>query len=1397
MLAEITTNILSSKIISLIDSKNSIKEWENIFISVGKKIPYLRDFEQQKKQQLITAFSKDNMTKVATDLKNNSIYEFKTNIYKSIYQLLISHDLNEDDSDVYANDFIQKILFVLENKFPNENLKIFLSTWKTELDKNISTLKNRISQIENLVKNSINSFNITAEYLRNHNQFINEKELIENFVNREILYCNPQTTESNKISLEHYFNQLPKLTILEGDAGSGKSAFLMNIHQLMIYEKFEIFLPVVYFNLKYYNTGTLYECIERNISATNKYILTHALLLLDSFDEVSPSLINTLINEIKQIIENSPYDRKVLLSTRTNYNFTSHFQQIDKNYNIIKLLPIKKTNILELIDSNISSQKDKTFLTNFFIKEELSNNIFFVSKILEIYKETNNIPNGVIDLLNKLSEKEVQLITKQDSSNIENFENLALYMTVNQISNITDIQVLKEFNINLNISNFSFSHKNLHEYLAANKIAKQDPKIIMQLITYNSIIPSYLTNTVGYLLNILSQTQAEKFKTILKNLIANKENLLKITSIESDKINPTIVEDIINRILQSNTIFDRFDNIPNYFISFIIKNEYKEKNIDLIIDNIIKNENSHIKQYAIDILLTISTYKDSLSVKQRQKLFSYINILLLVEKEKINQYMIKELLYILSNLELIDIIESNKLLIFCKNIFSKTDLRENINQLCCILLKNKVPYNNTLYFNLFSFIIHNGHSFVIPYEVPSQISDKTYFKAHHIIDWEYYISLTKKYLTTKPYIVWKVIKNIDLDKVKKISHDSSLERLILEYNKAIETEISNDKLNPNKTQLLIKWFNVNAILNKTENLWNILINNCNKIQIIKISKILISNNIEFLIFRPIMDYYINEIITSEKAFISFKRQFYYSKKNNLKLFFERFLSSIEESNPIYQVITDNISKKYKQSMLKRLKLSAHEKNEIYKKEHSKIDYSIAFNKKDLIKQINRLFDHFETKTITRKIYINSYYNKIINYNLFATYLIDEYMRVNNLKELPLHKILNSINCRWEENYIGYLLDFCKIHELDINNFNVYEKTEIKKWCIQIITKYPLDDISLQLFNIHFNLKYILEKATFLHEDIDFKAKIQEQIYNLIFLGASNELFEKFIYTNRIIKYLFDNLDKAIKNSEKHYLDISNAFDYLEKNESIMSLYQKEEFKKILIKYIINHINDENYNYSALKTAKKFNFKITDIPIDILINSFKLNIKQSGLKNNYTLSFFNNISEFDINERQYLLNATKEAFNKAQDVFLKKSLAEYYIVYNPEKISGEIFTYYANYLLNNDKSLINERFSNFDTFLKTAELSHLDLLIKLFKYSYLKAEESERRRAIRSISIASFKEIGENITNQEELDYLIENITILAKNNHGYLYNIISKIQETYIKRNNKFLDIDSILKLTE
>ncbi len=1396
MLAEITTNILSSKIISLIDLKSSIKEWEKIFISVGKKIPYLRDFEQQKKQQLITAFSKDNMTKVATDLKNNSIYEFKTNIYNSIYQLLISHDLNEDDSDFYANDFIQEILLVLENKFPNENLKIFLATWKTELDKNISTLKNRISQIENLVKNSIDSINITAEYLRSHNQFIDKKDLIENFVNREISYYNPQTKESNNISLRDYFNQLPKLTILEGDAGSGKSAFLVKIHQIMINEKFEVFLPIVYFNLKYYNTGTLYDCIERNICATNKYILTDALLLLDSFDEVAPNMTNTLINEIKQIIENSPYDRKVFLSTRTNYNFTSLFKQIDNNYNIIKLEPIKKKNIMEFIDSKIPSQKDKTLLYAFFEKKNFSNNIFFISKIIEIYKETKKIPNGVINLLNELSEKDIQLITKQDSNNIENFENLALYMTVNQLSNITDMQLLKEFNISLNISNFSFSHKNIQEYLAANKIAKQDPDIIIQLITYNSIIPSYLTNTIGYLLIILSQTQIEKFRTILNSLIANQENLLKITTVESDKIDPRIIVDIIKRILQSNNIFDRFNSIPDYFISFIIKNEYKEKNIEIILDSIIKTESSHTQQYAIDILLKISNYNDSLTVKQRQNLFKYINNLLLVKKEKIDQYLIKELLYILCNLELIDVVKSDKLLIFCENIFSKTDLRETINRLCSILLKNKVPYNDKLYFNLLSFIINKGHSVFVGYNVPSQISDETYLKANHIIDWEYYIPLTKEYLTTKPHIIWKVINNIDLDKVKKISHDSSLERLIIEYNKAIETEISNDKLNPDKTQLLIKWFNVNAILNKTENLWNILINDGNKKQIIKISKILISNSIEFLVFRPIMDYYINEVITSEKAFISFKRQFYYSKKNNLKQFFERFLYSIEESNPIYQVITDNISKKYKQSILKRLEISDHEKNEIYKKEHSKIDYSIAFNQNDLIKQINRIFDHFETKTITRDTYINSYYyNKIINYNLFATYLIDEYMRANKLEELPLHKILNSITSRWEENYIGYLLDFCKIHELDINNFNTCEKAEIKKWCIKIIKKYPLDDISLQLYNIHFNLKYILGKATFLHEDIAFKAKIQEQIYNLIFLGASNELFENFISTNSIIKYLFDNLEKAIENSEKHYLDISNAFDYLEKNESIIALYQKEEFKKILIKYIINHINHEKYNYSALKTAKKFNFKITDIPRDILTNSFQLNIKQSGLKNNYTLSFFNNISEFDINERQYLLNAAKDAFQNAQDVFLKKSLAEYYIVYNPEKISGEIFTYYANYLLNNDNSLINERFSNSDTFLKTAELSHLDLLIKLFNYSYSNAEQSERRRTIRSIAIASFKEIGENITNQYELNYLIKNITILAKNNYGYLYNIISEIIDSFAGRNINKIDLNIIKKL--
>ena len=154
-------DILAGQLISFIISKsdsvlNNIKDinsWNTLFIETGKKLPNSRDFDKDTKTQLIEIFSKQNMKKLATNLKNTKTYDLKKELYNSIYNIFISHDYNLEEAIIYTNNFLNIFLDKLEQENPEKDLILYIASWKDELQSSIIFIKKELEEIKTLMKN--------------------------------------------------------------------------------------------------------------------------------------------------------------------------------------------------------------------------------------------------------------------------------------------------------------------------------------------------------------------------------------------------------------------------------------------------------------------------------------------------------------------------------------------------------------------------------------------------------------------------------------------------------------------------------------------------------------------------------------------------------------------------------------------------------------------------------------------------------------------------------------------------------------------------------------------------------------------------------------------------------------------------------------------------------------------------------------------------------------------------------------------------------------------------------------------------------------------------------------------------------------------------------------------
>lgn len=1327
----------------------------------------------------------------------------------------IESEINKTDFETFTDirffsnqPIKQKIKEDIYKKYNTFSLTIF------DLDDLVQYVKQHID-LGKFISLPIYQNNITIDYLKKHNQLENDINQISQYIPRTINILGTNRNNLINLSLIDYCSKLPQFTILQAPAGYGKTCALQQLHQKILENETQTLLPPAFISLSSYVPTTLLTMIREAMTESGDYRCNDFLLLADGYDEVKDSERESLIKEINQLLNNTGFIRKVILTVRENtYNFSDFDEFNDQQISILNKLSkddIEKLFVKESIPDDI---RDHFFNNTFFL--EFSDNIFYVIKFIEYFRESKSIADNVTELFDFIINQEIDILFRKKKPTISNLESIALYMTINQIITINDFEITNQFDIKLPMVPFQFSHKSILEYIAARKIAKQPIDKIKQILAIDHKVIPYLTNTLGFVLNILNSIDNRQadFEELVTWTLQGTGNARKLLQIESDKISSSMNQKIFKAVLEQETKIGDLFNQPEGLVTFGLLNTNKDANIVCLINFIKLSINTNKFHYYTSMLQSITYHhKDLVDGKYQNDLLQFLFKLCEPENIDNNSDFISSLLHSISYFPVLKNLNLNVLESFVKKVLSKLKNEDIFNNLCDFILTSGKIITVELFLEMYDFIIDRriSESCYTAHIVPSQTTDDTYHEPLKLTFWKSFISLSKTLLNSKPFIIWEIIKK-STDKLETIEKRHELysefdDLFKLFYSFLIQEIIKND-FDKDKENIIINWIicEHNAYLDSK--LWNALTESSISIDLLMMTKKIINKEKNHYFDRSFLDYFIKKGVISENEFDKFKGEFYKEENEHLKSFFESFCFDINERSRIYHYVNNNIPDTLKE------RIEKFKSNILDRKTQSEIKqalksqaYHVAFNISELTNEVNLIFDYFNDDKIDSDSFWEHYHGDLdINRNPFALYLISTSFSPEN-KIITKNQIIEYLEeNNWNKNFMIFLLQYISRNKIDYNDFDKHEKELIIEWVKLVLDEYPLDNINSTLRQIHITLSLVIRKFNFLTNDKEIMNSYKEKFIGLAFSGFPNviegaimisyesfslDYLDKYFSPRRIIAFINDHFEYAFSDSRK----MISICGYITGHISNIFPYQKKNMKEKITKYIENNLK-ENYYPTIIDFAFTLGFSITDLDIKTLSEAIILDDKEHKLAYNYAESFLRyHRIEKSTDEIKHLSKALYKAFENSTVIFLKKVIAEYYISFNI--FAGDIFEFYANYLLENDLHDITTNFihGSSNLFLRTADINHLEIVNKLFKYSREKESRSERRDGIFNIALSSYKAIAEYTKKRDELDVVINSIKSFADKGDSFLYKQIQEIENAFIERTYVPLSLEEIINL--
>ena len=123
------------------------KDIKKLFVDTGE---FFIDFEPQAEQlfrDMSLVLSKENMMRMASELKNDSGYTFKERLLNSLISLMDKYEIPREYATFYANSILYTILNQLPEVAPQKYDRYFQSEWREEQEKTLLEIKQKIDKV--------------------------------------------------------------------------------------------------------------------------------------------------------------------------------------------------------------------------------------------------------------------------------------------------------------------------------------------------------------------------------------------------------------------------------------------------------------------------------------------------------------------------------------------------------------------------------------------------------------------------------------------------------------------------------------------------------------------------------------------------------------------------------------------------------------------------------------------------------------------------------------------------------------------------------------------------------------------------------------------------------------------------------------------------------------------------------------------------------------------------------------------------------------------------------------------------------------------------------------------------------------------------------------------------
>jgi len=397
-----------------------------------------------------------------------------------------------------------------------------------------------------------------------------------------------------------------KKIVLLGDAGYGKSTELKMIAKRFIEERNPDFIPV-FIELDTYVHEDMIDYVQNKIGDESQDLLNYdkskLVFLFDEFDQVINKEI--AVRKIKNFIEK--YNESTFIITcRTNF-YSGQFE----DFNIFVLLLFNLDDIKnyaqKLLNSESNSFLDRLEENNLF---DLAKNPFFLNHLVEIFKKDKEIPvtrseifSRIISLAIECDEKKltnkydleqnypaseirrdlryislVMEILQRNFITVEELNKIILDKTKRQV--ITELSLIKKSFFKKG-SVYQFQHNNFQEYLAAEVLADQNLNVILDFISFRSIIKRKISWMEKFIVP-LEYIDFKPFGIRINKLISTLLNLVRYRKI--DRINPSWVNTIafLCQLRKGNDLLNYLmKNEPEFTLKFETSRIDEKKRIQL------------------------------------------------------------------------------------------------------------------------------------------------------------------------------------------------------------------------------------------------------------------------------------------------------------------------------------------------------------------------------------------------------------------------------------------------------------------------------------------------------------------------------------------------------------------------------------------------------------------------------------------------------------------------------------------------------------------------------------------------------------------------------------------------------------------------------------------------